>query len=740
MAELDVKKLFQHVCGSNCLVERTDVEQGRLDRNMAKALGIIDENGNYTNNMYSLEDFESVDGIDDLLNRVRNKKSKAVEHQSKSKTKRVNENGSKVVSQEKCTYKNGVEGTLIRYADGSLEFIDVTEEHKRQGLSVKFKNEEDYKAGRPYKIVAKSVQQDANGNPVKDKNGMFIPETLITDIEYTADGKVKNKMTKNDKGTVLLSLKNDDDGLLISEKKYTSDGKLISSREASWQDEKTRVVLLKNGNGEIQEKKVTVMNGKKPVFMTVYNKDGGKKSEIAFNEDGKKTNMKVYYKDGKTVKSEIEYFPETGGYKNRKIYNKEGQLEHEYTADMIPDGKTWDKISAQGTGDCYLLSSINAIRELDNGDKLLSDLIEIKADENGKKTYTVTLPGAKIAADSLRKDGLKVAITGTYTFTEEEFEKIAKKQGVSYSLGNANIILLEAAFEKYRQEVAKTAKDNNITINQDTLGIAGLEGASGKLDGGLCFDATFVLTGKNSETYLVANTGRGLDKEALERGEALIISNYSSDMVDAGVSSIDGGEYTSDQEEMNKMLDEVMNDMNDGKKDVIATASFKIYVNGKQAGGHAFTIKEVTEDTVTIINPWYPEETITLSRSEFVKTTTQVTVSDTTKATRLTEQTIVPNNKSHKQEHKKDEPTPERPVTEEEKKQLNSLIKRFFGGGSPEKPSRPSKNSRSMKILEKAITGDKSKNSKRNEGTLTPTQEEQTKKQVSNLVKRMGKK
>lgn len=646
-----------------------------------KSILIFDENCSNLTYDSIQEDYETnTDAVNALLKKAREKSSKVKEAKNNANLKRINANGSKAISQEKYTYKRGnasIEGMLIKYEDGSLEFVDGIRRNGTSDLCIKFKNEEDFKANRPYQMVASSFKTNSKGEIIRGENKIPVQETHITNYEYTASGKLKRKETKNKQGILLVILENDNEGFLVSQKKYSSDGTLLSSKEATWEDENTRITLSKNGSGELQEKQVTKMKDKKLVSMSVYGKNDELKYEALYNDAGKKTSSKIYYNDGKTVKDEIEYFPEAGGFKSRKLYNKDGQLDHEYIADMVPDGKTWNKPSSQGTGDCYLLSSINAIKELSDGEKMLSDLIDIKTDENGKKTYTVTLPGAKIAAKSLQKDGLKVSITGTYTFTEEEFENIARKQGSKYSIGNANVILLEAAFEKYRQEVGKTAKDNSIKLDAATMGVVGIEGASGKLEGGLCFDATFVLTGKTSETYLVANTGRGLDKEALHRSEAVVISKNRSDVVSAGISSIDGN-LTTDQEDMNNMLDKVMNDMKDGKKDVIATASFKIYVNGKESGGHAFTIKEVTKDTVTLINPWYPEKTITMARDEFVKTATQVTVSDTTKQTMPKEQKVTPN-EPHKHVHKKENSIPGRPVTDADNRAINNLLSKFFG-------------------------------------------------------------
>ena len=742
MTELNnITGFFCQICGDNNLIDRTDVEEGRLNKNIAKALGIIDENGNYTATTYTQEQFESNASIDDILTKARIQGDMVRASKNNANNKKVNENGSKAVSQEKYTYQPGnnpIEGTLIKYEDGTLEFIDRTD--AMFGYSAKFKNEEDLKAKRPYQTVRATLQK----NP---KDGSIKKGTVTTNFEYYSNGKLKSEIQTNEKGVVIKELKKDEKGYTDSEKRYNDKGNLISSKEGKWEDENTRITICKNDKGEQTQRQVIKVNRDKRVSSSIYNKNDILVSEMQYDEDGKNKKLSDYRSDG-SLQKEVEYMNGGKGVQSESIYDSKGNLIQKYTADFIPDGKTWDKPSAQMLqGDCYLLSSINAIRELDNGDKILSDLIDINTDENGKKTYTVTLPGAKVAAESLKKDGLKVAITGTYTFTEEEFEKIAKKQGTKYSIGNANVILLEAAFEKYRQEVRQTVKDNNIRLSDETEGTVGLEGASGKLNGGLAYDATFVLTAKNSGVYMVESTGRGLDNDALKDGRVVISGNNRDGLIEAGVSSMEGGKYTTEQAELNDMLNKIMNDIKDGKKDIIATAGFKIYENGKESGGHAFTIKEVTEDSVTLINPWFPERTITMSRDDFLKTATKLAISDTSKESEIFEKNVNPNSGNEHSHTKRNEPTPERPVTDIDRKEVNDLVKRFFGGGKPVQSNGTAPSAKSKKafdIMNRAITKSPVKsnpdNNTKQEPKLSQTEEEQTKKQLSDYIKRISQK
>jgi hypothetical protein len=75
-----------------------------------------------------------------------------------------------------------------------------------------------------------------------------------------------------------------------------------------------------------------------------------------------------------------------------------------------------------------------------------------------------------------------------------------------------------------------------------------------------------------------------------------------------------------------------MSDSQDGHIDDVATASFNLkHADGKTTG-HALTIKSVTADTVTLINPWHPDKEITMSREEFKRSAKKVTVASMTES------------------------------------------------------------------------------------------------------------
>jgi len=280
-------------------------------------------------------------------------------------------------------------------------------------------------------------------------------------------------------------------------------------------------------------------------------------------------------------------------------------------------------------GDCYLLASINALRNIDGGQEYLQTLRTEKI-VNGEKVYTLRLPGAMLAAESLKEDNLKngVFITGEYSFTENEIKDILSKAGQKYSKGDPDVILLEAAFEKYREEVKQTLDANNLSIERywNIAGMVTGRERENPLEGGWEHDAIFVLTGKKSELYAPINYSKKpiLSTTALKNNQALPIfqSGYTTNYVN----EIDGNIRRTDYA-LDKMLDKLEEDFkSDNKSNLIATASFNVGSTISDSGGHAFTIKRVTSDQVILINPWYPDKELIMSRDMFIEYCTSTTI------------------------------------------------------------------------------------------------------------------
>lgn len=496
---------------------------------------------------------------------------------------------------------------------------------------------------------------------VKNKNGKMINNTT-TSYTYDKSGKLQKTQT-----SIINS-----SGIRTQEDLYGSDGKV--------QHRKEELTTFKGGkklkskaetdfnymNGKLSStvKKGTDIEGHPYEVINNYEEDGNTLKNRSYSyykrgalhkdyyegenltnrtQGGLPSTRIVYEEDGKTVKETIKNeFDENGVLIGREKYDKNGNLIEKHDFSKV-DGH-FDTAYQIGKGDCYLLASINALSQTEEGQEILRQNITESVNENGEKVYTITFPGAEIARDSLingtgevnmgKLPADKVHIQGSYTVTEAELEAAAKCAGKDYSAGDKDVLLYEIAYEKYRKDVAQTIKDNNINPRKTQyiagLGIANVS-SEDKLSGGNAAEATFILTGRQSDTYIpphpqkaptcyidadmnmhVTDESGNLDSDFNEKAMAVMVNNKPNNDVDG-------------------MLADLREDSRDGKIDnYAATAGFTVSsqeVNGQviSGGGHALTIVKVTDDEVVLSNPWDPDTNITMTIDEFKKAATLVT-------------------------------------------------------------------------------------------------------------------
>jgi len=545
----------------------------------------------------------------------------------------------RVSAQNNFTY-DGKDGRIVKYDDGTCVFQTTeTKNGKTTVISYKFNSEKDIEKKKPSqqtvtvdgkKAATMNFEYSRNGK-IKHKQTFNGDNVLLRDEEYNKDGKIKHRKMYNTNGELKADVEFNWTSATENEvKEYDKDHKLVFSGKNTYWDEEGKNVKTQN----------------------FYYPDGKKQMERECWENGKTKTQTTYYENGQ-IKSQSECW-DNGNVKTQTRYDEQGNVTGTVSPEI--DGN-FGNSTQYGQGDCYLLSSINSIRELNGGQEMLKNLVQVSTNSSGEKVYTVTFPGAKLAAEGLKTDSRinpnKMYITGTYTFTESEMQEILKNAGSNYSLGDGDVILLEAAFEKYREEVNQTMKENGIKSSQ--TGTAGLQGGSDSnnvLYGGRSEDATFILTGHQSEVFQDYNVANGLDIASLqETGELNIVprNRQKGGKIKAGVSEV-SSQMTSSQKKLDEMLDKIMNDEQDGSKDFIATAGFKTIGKDGSEGGHAFTIKSVTADTVTLINPWHPDKEVTMTREEFKQCCMTMAISDTSQPA-MSEDEVNPQNGTQPDSH-----------------------------------------------------------------------------------------
>ncbi len=222
---------------------------------------------------------------------------------------------------------------------------------------------------------------------------------------------------------------------------------------------------------------------------------------------------------------------------------------------------------AQGqTGDCWLLSSLESLSNSEEGRKLLQNAIQI----NDDGTYTVKFDGADWA----------INITDT--------DLRAARNSGQYSNGDDDVLLMEVAMQNYLTQV----RDGQVQINSADINATAAEGGINPLNSGRSTNLTELLTGKTNWSI---GTGSNID--------------------------------------------ELFNQIQNNRENTFATLSFKAGGNGAlntlNAGtvvtgasadsGHLWSIKSVSGNNITLVNPWDSEQEIVTTKDELAKSDIQFT-------------------------------------------------------------------------------------------------------------------
>ncbi len=477
------------------------------------------------------------------------------------------------------------------------------------------------------KVSSNTVIQDAKKGTKVTKDATYNPETGKIDTEKSVTQKVINGKLE----TV---------GTAESQWTYNADGKL-TKWETNGTDDKGKPYNIVD----------TFAEDGKTIISREYNHYKGdnlyKDSYSGQNIDNRKkgqipTERVIYEADGVTVKEKIvNKFDDKGVIIGQEKYDKDGKLIESKDFSQI-DGN-FDTAYQGSRGDCYLLAAINGLAQSEDGQKLLQQ--NVKANPDG--SFEITMPGAEairndILAGKLGKEfpADSIPISGKITITKEELDAAMLKSGASYSSGDKDVLLLELAYEKYRNAVAEFAKKNSLkaadckgipVLSQSLGSIEHKMGGSGdNLSGGQTTEATYILTGKPS-----ANVYR-----KPEEVPTCYVSQPDMQM------SIPSDEKESAQpmsgEKFDAMISSLIADSADGKIDNFsATVGMNISqqeVNGEvvQGGGHAFSVKSMTKDQVVLANPWDPEKDIVMSMEDFKKAVKSFTMTPLNENARIT--------------------------------------------------------------------------------------------------------
>ncbi len=231
--------------------------------------------------------------------------------------------------------------------------------------------------------------------------------------------------------------------------------------------------------------------------------------------------------------------------------------------------------------DCWLLTSLNSLSYSEKGREILKDAIK----ENKDGSYTVIFKGLNFSC----------------TITKEELKDARRTN--EYSTGDDDVLLLELAFEKTLDKV----KNNEIELPENCPDLIDPDDEGRSIEGGRLEDAIFLLTGEN--TTKVKNVFYG-EEEMADAPEAFRLYNFAMEKF-----------YKKMRENPEKYCAYISfrgEKGNEGAVTIKDTDGNDVVLTHND-GGHAWSLKSIDGNYITMVNPWDTSIEVTVTKQEFEK-------------------------------------------------------------------------------------------------------------------------
>ncbi len=518
--------------------------------------------------------------------------------------------------------KNDLDGYVIKFysKDGKTKELIANNdtEYTDEGIRL-FEGEKNLTTHILYndkeEVVKKTVMYQGDKNTAKYNEYTFNSYDKKGNLIYKTQ-KSKNFNTGESRTVLSLYKKNE-----LKQKFYTTE-----------KNGMTTTVLTNYDDDKIISKKVK----QEKEDCIIVNEYSGENLENRLNYLPNKTT--IYDKKGKIKSIETNTFDENGILTGKIVEENNTIKEFDYSKvnGIIEHSKQG------GIGDCFLLETINSLNTTDAGRKILNNSIKTSVDENGQTIYKISFKGVPQIIEDL-SNGIrnfpkdKIFMKPEYIITEKELEEAALKAGNDYSSGDKDVLLHELAYTKYRLDVIKTIKANNVDISNPPKFISGLDIPADStvkpeniINGNTLGMTMYLYTGKKSDIYINPKQEIAVC-EIDSNGNIALAKKETTYNAISEFSNEDSNVFNKRYNDIDKVLELL-------KKDIKPDGSFENYIveaglnitsgnnNFTQGNSHAFTVKAIKGDKIILINPWNSSKESEISLEDFIKSVQAINI------------------------------------------------------------------------------------------------------------------